>query len=156
MNTKTTSAVPAVRRFAVSLAVTAAMIVTAPVTTGCASLHHYEVGEIDSTEGRLTPFELQVDETGVDVHQAISIAESVSTERSKKRLDKLDSAIALFQVGPSTGNPTFNETWADGLVPALRERCPSGRITGVSTVRETTSYPVVSGEIVTIKGYCIQ
>jgi hypothetical protein len=127
-----------------------------PFGTACASLHHYEVSDIDSTEGKLTPFELQVDETGINVHEAIGIAKTVAGDQGKKRLGTLDSAIALFQVGPSTGNPTFNETWADGVIPALRERCPTGHITGVSTVRETNRYPVVSGEIVTIKGYCIQ
>ncbi len=126
------------------------------LTSACASLHSYQVDDIDSSEGTLTPFELEVDDTGINVHQAFQIGEAVSDEKSAKRLNTADDIVALFQVGPSTGNPTLNDTWADGLVAAIHDRCVSGRVTGVTTLRETNHYPVVSGEIVAIRGYCIR
>jgi hypothetical protein len=123
---------------------------------GCASLHSYQVDDIDSSRGTLTPFEVQVDETGLNLHEAMAVAKSVVDRESEKRLNAAEDVISLFQVGPSTGNPTFNDTWADGLAQAVRESCPSGQVTGVTTMRETNHYPVVSGEIVTVKGYCIR
>jgi hypothetical protein len=124
--------------------------------TGCARFHHYQLGDIDSTGGALEPFELQVDETGFNVHDAAAVGRIVVDEEGDKRLSTAEGVISLFQVGHATGDSTFNATWADGLVMQLRERCPSGRLTGVTTVRESTDYPVVSGEIVTIKGYCVR
>jgi hypothetical protein len=126
------------------------------LASGCASLHSYQVDDIDSSEGTLTPFEVKVDDTGINLHQAFEVGEALTDEKSAKRLDTADDIIALFQVGPSTGNPTLNDTWADGLVPAIRDQCASGRVTGVTIVRETNHYPVVSGEIVAIRGYCIR
>ena len=124
--------------------------------TGCARFHHYQLGDIDSTSGTLEPFELQVDETGFNLNEAASAGRLVMDDEGDKRISTAQSVISLFQVGPATGDSTFNATWADGLVMQLRERCPSGRLTGVTTVRESTDYPVVSGEIVTIKGYCVR
>ncbi len=131
-------------------------LVAIALTSACASLHSYQVDDIDSSEGALTPFEVKVDDTGINVHQAFEIGKALSDEKSAKRLNTAEDVIALFQVGPSTGNPTLNDTWADGLVAAIRDQCASGRVTGVTTVRETNSYPVVSGEIVAIRGYCIR
>ena len=124
--------------------------------TACASLHNYQIDDIDSSQGALTPFQLQVDETGINVHEAISVGKAVVDEESAKRLNTVDGVISLFQVGPSTGNSTLNDHWADGVLEAVRARCPSGKVTGLTTVRETNKYPVVSGEIVTVKGYCVR
>ena len=135
---------------------TVACLLAVGLTSACASLHSYEVDDIDSSQGSLTPFEVKVDDTGINLHQAFEVGEALADDKSAKRLDTADHIVALFQVGPSTGNPTLNDTWADGLVAAIRDRCASGRVTGVTTVRETNSYPVVSGEIVAIRGYCIQ
>jgi hypothetical protein len=131
-------------------------LVAIALTSACASLHSYQVDDIDSSEGALTPFEVKVDDTGINVHQAFEIGKALSDEKSAKRLNTAEDVVALFQVGPSTGNPTLNDTWADGLVAAIRDQCASGRVTGVTTVRETNHYPVVSGEIVAIRGYCIR
>ena len=62
--------------------------------------------------------------------------------------------IALFQMGPKTGKPVFTPKYSDQIIHELRTTCPSGRITGLTMVRETADYPVVSGEIVKVVGYC--
>ena len=67
----------------------------------------------------------------------------------------LETVIALTQFGPQTGEPTFSDDWADGMVEQLLHVCPSGQVTGLSARREAMKYPVISGELVTIKGYCI-
>ena len=124
--------------------------------SSCASLHSYQVDDIDSSSGALTPFEVQVDETGFDFREGMEVGKALVDRRSAERLNTAEDVISLFQVGPSTGKPTFRDTWADGLVAAIRDQCDSGRVTGLTTVRETNRYPVVSGEIVTLKGYCVR
>jgi|RhiMethySRZTD1v2_1073278.scaffolds.fasta_scaffold22738_2 hypothetical protein len=123
---------------------------------GCASLHHYQLGDIDASRGELKPFEIQVDETGLDTQEAMEVGKAfVASDSGKQRMGDAQAIIALFQFGYVTGDPTFDDDWADGLLAKVLDRCPSGRITGLSVVRESMDYPVVSGEIVTLKGYCI-
>ena len=129
---------------------------SAALCASCASLHHYQLDDIDSSQGKLQPFEIQVDETGLDAQQALELAKvAAPDERGKERMSDAQAIIALFQFGYKTGDPTFSDDWADGMLAKLVERCPSGRVTGLSVVRESMNYPVVSGEIVTIKGFCI-
>ncbi|HVY25885.1 MAG TPA: hypothetical protein VHB79_05010 [Polyangiaceae bacterium] len=124
---------------------------------GCAHLHQLQIADIDSTGGTLEPFEVQVNATGLSVHDSAEVAKLFATsEHSKKNLDNAEQIIAMTQMGPKTGDPTFSDDWADGAAAQVLERCPTGHVTGLSARRETMDYPVISGEIVTIKGYCIQ
>jgi hypothetical protein len=134
-----------------------AIVASSLLLTACAHMHHYQLGDIDSTRGRLTPFEIQVDETGVNVHEGAAVVKAaVQSREAARHVGNIEAIIALTQVGPKTGNPTFSDYWADGMLAKVLERCPSGQVTGLVAVRETMKYPVVSGEIVTVKGYCIQ
>jgi hypothetical protein len=120
-------------------------------------MHHYEIGEIDGTQGKLRPFEVRVDETGFDAQEALEVAKlTTRSPQTRERLNTAQAIVALTQVGPSTGEPTFSEDWADGMLTEVLDRCPSGRVTGLTVVRESADYPVVSGEVVTVKGYCIE
>lgn len=124
--------------------------------SGCAHLHHEQISDIDSSAGELQPFEIQVSATGVSVSDSTAIAKAMtSSKRARRKLDTAESILAATQMGPKTGDPTFGDDWADDAAAKLLARCPSGHITGLSTRRETMDYPVISGEIVTIKGYCI-
>lgn len=124
--------------------------------TGCASMYNEQISDIDSTRGRLVPFEVQASSTGVSVHDGAAVAKAFApNKQARKEAGLAEDLIALTQWGPTTGEPTFDEDWADGLVSQVLARCPSGHITGLSARRETMKYPVISGEIVTIKGFCI-
>jgi hypothetical protein len=124
--------------------------------SGCAHLHHVQVADIDSSQGELEPFEVKVNATGVSVSDSAAVAKAMTTDsRTEKNLDTAEQIIALTQMGPKTGDPTFSDDWADEAAHKVLARCPTGRITGLSARRETMDYPVISGEIVTIKGYCI-
>lgn len=124
--------------------------------SGCAVLHHVQIGEIDNRGGKKVPFDVMVSETGINLHEAADIARVFSrTRRSDKQLDMVENIVTYTQVGTKTGNPVFVEDYARRLNEAVLEKCPSGRITGLISLRETAKYPVVSGEIVRIKGYCI-
>jgi hypothetical protein len=63
--------------------------------------------------------------------------------------------VALFQFGPKTGNPVFDETFADVVAQRILQECPTAHVTGLLSMRESASYYAVSGEYVTVRGYCI-
>ncbi|MEL6181122.1 MAG: hypothetical protein AAFS10_19355, partial [Myxococcota bacterium] len=119
-------------------------------------VHHVQVGEIDTRavrEGRR--FEIMVSETGVNVAEAAQIAGAVVGSQAEN-LGTLAEIIEMFQMGPSTGDGVFREEYADAVFELLQAECPSGRITGLTSYRETADYPVVSGEVVRLVGYCVE
>lgn len=133
-----------------------AVLPLALLGTGCASMYNEQISDIDSTRGRLVPFQVQASSTGVSVHDGAAVAKAFApNKQTRKQAGLAEDIIALTQWGPETGEPTFDDDWADGLVSEVLARCPSGRVTGLSARRETMKYPVISGEIVTIKGFCI-
>ena len=133
-----------------------AVLPIALLSSGCASMYNEQISDIDSTRGRLQPFEVQASSTGVSVRDGAAIMKAGAPNKAaRKQVSAVETIIALTQMGPKTGEPTFDDDWADGLVSEVLARCPSGHITGLSARREAMKYPVISGEIVTIKGYCI-
>ena len=127
------------------------------VISACAVLHHVQVGDLnDDPNFALRPFELKVSEVGFDVHEAGSVAKALTRSKTaRKDVDRFTSIIELFQQGPRTGVPVFSDTYAQNIVNDLYKKCPSGEITGFVSSREMRKYPVISGEIVKIKGYCM-
>lgn len=135
------------------------LLCTLAALSGCATLHHVQVDDIDSSGGPLQPFELRVSEAGVSVMQAGAIGAvgarlAGATAGQAKHVLRGATAVSLFQLGPKTGYPSFDDRYADGVRDAVLAVCPSGRVTGLLAVREAVSYPVFSGEAVRIKGYC--
>lgn len=124
------------------------------VASGCAVLHKVQVGQIDARDDqKLIPFEIMMSETGVNVEEIGAIARAAQT-KGGDGAGNVAAIIGLFQMGPRTGNPVYSERYAEKLIYALHEKCPTGRITGLMSIRETRKYPVISGEIVKVTGYC--
>lgn len=124
--------------------------------SGCAVLHHAQVGQIDNRGTEvMIPFEIKMSETGVSVEDAGRIARSARSDGGE-RLGQLADIIGLFQIGPRTGNPVYDEHYAEKLIYQIHEKCPSGRVTGLMSIREMRKYPVISGEIVKVTGYCLR
>lgn len=126
------------------------------VISGCAFLHHVQVGQVDNRAGMAQiPFEVLVSETGVSAEEIGDIARST---RSKGGDDagRAADTLALFQMGPRTGNPVYSENYARKLIYQIHEKCPSGNITGLVSIREMRKYPAISGEIVKVTGYCLK
>lgn len=120
----------------------------------CAIKHHVQLSDIQRVKGKkLTPFKVMVNETGVDVEQAGNLISGIT--RDNEVAKNIASILAMFQMGPRTGYPVFNEQYADSIPLLVLKECPSGRVTGLLMIRETNKYPVISGEIVKITGYCI-
>lgn len=125
--------------------------------SSCAFLHSVHISDIDSkivNEG--TKFEVLVSETGLNLQEATNTAKVFTNDqKTKGDMQKVNDIISMFQMGPRTGNMVFNDTYADNLFKTLKEKCPKGQISGLMSIRETAKYPVVSGEIVKITGYCL-
>lgn len=125
------------------------------ITTSCAIKHHVQVGDIQRVPNKkLVPFELLVSETGVNLKEAGDILSAATKDQN--RASELADIISMFQMGPTTGHMVFNEKYADNIPKLLTKKCSSGKATGLLMIRETNKYPVVSGEIIKIKGYCVQ
>lgn len=124
--------------------------------SGCAIMHHAQVGEIDSQavlKGRR--FEILISETGVNFEEVANVGKALTRHQGTR--DDIGGAaaiISLFQMGPRTGNQVFSPMYADKAFDLIRKECPRGVVSGLVSIRETAKYPVVSGEIVKIIGYC--
>jgi hypothetical protein len=123
---------------------------------GCSQLHHVHVGEIDQSQGALTPFTIKVNELGFDAAQAAQIGADVAKSTSASDdLELVAFILAISNFGPKTGNPVYNDTYADQVLAEVIKVCPSKKITGLTSIREATNVGPVSGEVVRINGYCI-
>jgi hypothetical protein len=125
---------------------------------GCAQLHHVQLSDISNRTNSSSrkDIDIKLSETGVNLQEIADIAKAFSrSEKSSQQIQEVQNIIALFQMGPVTGNPVYVENYWKGIPQMLEAECPSGRITGVTSIRETRKYPVVSGEIVRIKATCL-
>jgi len=123
---------------------------------GCSQLHHVHIGEMDQSQGQLTPFTIKVNELGFDVAKAAEIGSEVAKSASTSEdLELVAFILAISNFGPKTGNPVYNDAYADQVLSEVIKVCPSKKITGLTSVREATNVGPVSGEVVRINGYCI-
>lgn len=126
---------------------------------GCAYVHHTQMGDIVTTKNLVpVPFEILVSETGFNIQEAGQIGKAVIQDKNAgNNVAGVAAIIGLFQMGPRTGNPVWaGDTYADKIFFDLYKECPSGQITALQSTRETSRYPVVSGEIVKIRGLCLK
>jgi hypothetical protein len=122
----------------------------------CAVLHHVQLSDIDgSAEYVKVPIEVKVSEMGVSMNDIKNIANSTHT-RTGKDVGNTAEFINNFQMGPRTGAPVYSDKYAEKIVYELHTKCPTGKITGVMSVRESREYPVIKGEIVKITAYCLR
>ena len=125
------------------------------IISSCAIKHHIQVGDIERVPGKkLIPFKVLLSETGVNIKEAGKLISAVTNDQN--RGEKIAQIISLFQMGPRTGNLIYNEKYADVLPELILTKCPSGKITGLTMVRESNKYPVVSGEIIKLTGFCVK
>lgn len=123
---------------------------------GCAQLHHVQVGEIESSPRFVQkPFEIKISEMGLDLNQVNDIIQATGKGKAQDDANNIASFIALFQMGPTTGKPVYVKDYAKNLIQLLYEKCPSGKVTGLLSVRESREYPAISGEIVKVTGFCL-
>ena len=133
---------------------TVVLILLPVILYGCAVLHHVQVGQIDNRDGHvLIPFEILMNEVGVNTEEIGKMAKATNSKGGDD-IAGLAGLISLFQMGPRTGNLTYNQKYAEQLVYEIHQKCPSGQVTGLMSIREMRKYPAISGEIVKVTGYC--
>ena len=123
------------------------------LASGCVTLHRVQIGEIDNRNiWKRKKFEVVVSEVGVNLKVAGRVADRVSRSDKGSRGAKV---VSYFQMGPKTGNPVYVKDFARRVYDKVRDACPSGRVTGLESIREKNDYYVGSGESVRITGYCL-
>ena len=130
--------------------------------SSCASLYHVQVADVENaSRGRV--IDVKVSETAFDIkgmgQTGLSVAQRNAHRRGDVRtsdqLAGLEVILALSNYGPRTGLPVFTERYSDYVLDDLITKCPTGRITGITSIREARQYPYISGEIVNIRAICI-
>ncbi len=128
----------------------------------CAALYHVQVADVEKSDrGRV--IDVKVSETAFDfkgmAQTGLSIAKQNAVNRgSKSATDQIAGAeliLALTNYGPRTGLPVFTDRYSDFVLDELISKCPKGKITGLTSIREARQYPYISGEIINIRGYCV-
>jgi len=126
------------------------------ICSGCARLDHIQISDIDQSQGDLRPISVKLSDTGFNASEAVAItSELAQSESAKENLGDLAAILALINMGPSTGNPVYNDRYAENILLQLHQQCPTGKITALRNIREARSYGPVSGEIVRIDADCI-
>jgi hypothetical protein len=130
------------------------MLLAGVFFTGCAQLHHVQLGDLDNTvKGR--EFSVKVSETGIDLEEAVQMGKFLTkSSQAQQDMGTVQAILALIQMGPRTGNPIYHEKYAEEIVGLLKKECPNGKISNLTAIRETRKYPVISGEIIKINGNC--
>lgn len=124
------------------------------VLPGCAVLHHVQVGQVDDRNDQAwVPFQVMVSETGISTEEIGKIAKATHSKGGDQMGDAA-AIISLFQIGPRTGNMIYDEHYAERLLYLIYKECPTGQVTGLMSIREMRKYPVISGEIVKVTGFC--
>jgi hypothetical protein len=132
------------------------LVLLAIFLPGCAALHHVQIGEIDNRKAmHRKPIEIKVSEMGVDLNDVKAISNATMGKQGSQQMNDALAIIQMFQMGPKTGAPVYSTDYVKNLGEELRATCPNGSLTGLMVVREMRKYPVISGEIVKIKGDCI-
>ena len=136
--------------------------------SACARLDHVQISDIDQSQGTLIPISVKVSEAGIDLSALAGIANKVKPNMLLETLhipagnggsndsDELATLLGLINMGPRTGNPVYADSYAQDVLMQLYVQCPSGKITGLRSIREADSYGPVSGEVVRLDAYCIQ
>ena len=144
--------------FSKRLSQTVVLAALCTMTSGCAILHKVQLSDLDTrSQFVMVPIEVKVSETGVDLGDVQAISQGVLQNSSNQQA--AGDAIAIlqaFQIGPRTGPPVYSDKYAEKIIYQLHTQCPSGKITGVQSIRESRKYPVISGEIVKITGFCLR
>ena len=123
------------------------------ILPSCAYVYQVQIGDIDDRESfEPTPFVIRVSETGVNLGEVGAIAQALGSDSGKEGAEFLK----MFQMGPTTGNPVYNERYAEDLLLLIKQKCPDGRVSGLTSIREQRKYPAISGEIIKINGNCLR
>jgi hypothetical protein len=125
--------------------------------SGCAALYRTQLSDVEPPN-RAKHISVKVSETTLDFKEMASLAKlggrAFHSPAATNVGRGLQAYTTLFQLGPWTGAPVFNELYARYIPELLREKCPKGRVANIISIRESREYPVVKGQIVRIEADC--
>jgi hypothetical protein len=122
----------------------------------CAFVHKHQIQDVDSRILKGKRFEFVLSQTGVEVTEGVRLVGILSgNKNTNKSAQSIANIIALFQMGPRTGRPVYSLDFTNKLTQKLLKVCPGKELSGLTFLREMNTYPVVSGEIIKVAGYCI-
>ncbi len=126
---------------------------------GCMQLHNVQYEDIDTTRNG-KKFEIVITETGFSSDEAADVAQGsykmANMGQESDEIEMIRLFLEMSQFGPKTGDPVFDDRFADNIEKEILKKCPSGNVINLAFIRETKDSPIVSGEMVRIKGECIQ
>ena len=131
-------------------------LIAVGLLTACARLDHVQIGDIDQSQGTLTPFTVQISEFGFEAAAAAEIGRIATEGQASQQFQTIRDILALINMGPRTGNPVFSDDYAEKIMNYIYAECPTGKMTGLTSIREAKGFGPVTGEIVRISGYCIR
>ncbi len=126
--------------------------------SACAQIHHVQIGSIDNTANGI-PIEVVVKTVGVDAAKVVRTAENISQfGKKKKKNNKASNIVAMFQMGPKTGAPIYDEVWGEKLMTELHLKCPTAKLKNIHSIRTATDYAGsgITQETVIIRALCIR
>ncbi len=137
------------------------------LVAACARLDHIQIGDIDQSQGALSPVSVMVSESGIELSTIADISGQAGLEllikglnlpanqNTKLHSEDLSTLLSLINLGPRTGNPVYDDRYAEHVLKMLYVQCPSGKLTGIRSIREADSYGPISGEVVRLDAFCI-
>ena len=127
--------------------------------SGCAALYRVQLSDVAAKTDHMKPVSVKVSETTVNFREIGQIMKGVGKAVGSKPMQGAGKAFeyyeTLFQWGPRTGTPVFNEFYARDIADRLAASCKAGYLTDITSIREARDYPVVKGEIVRIDATCV-
>ena len=87
-------------------------LIAVGLLTACARLDHVQIGDIDQSQGTLTPFTVQVSEFGFEAAAAAEIGRIATEGQASQQFQEIRDILALMNMGPRTGNPVFSDDYA--------------------------------------------
>lgn len=123
---------------------------------GCANLHSVMIGERRIAPAGGQDFEVKVSETGFNVKEASQVVQAIGGRNSGagRAAKTVNHLYDLISFGPVTGNAVLDTQYADLIGEQASSSCAPEKTIGITSIRETMKYPVISGEIVKIEGLC--
>ena len=127
--------------------------------SGCVRVHHIQVASVNSTAQGF-PVKVVIESLGVDAGKVAKNVEKINQvmKGHKRSNNKISDTIAMFQSGPKTGAPVYEESWGEQLLSRLLNKCPSAQLDNIYTQRLSTDYgdTGITREVVVVKATCLE
>lgn len=106
--------------------------------------------------------EIAVREIGIDAEKVAKTAERINRlsnalQGKQTRTRRSSNIMGMFQAGPKTGSPIYNDRFGEKLMAEIHQKCPSAKVRNVHSIRQATDYgdTGITQEIVLVRFTCL-